>query len=192
MEPTAKVAIDVIIAWAAIMTLLVTIIVGIMAFNLYRQWREARELVDGMSSQVKALEERYQLARLKSPEEILREARFEFDPQMRELTRHLHRYSEEGLKGVADLRGDFELRIKAIDERQKSQSDVERGIFRQVLNAFLEVKNLSDAERTAISRALSSSNPSVVIVPSPSSSLVDSSLIVEARERAALEKPPNN
>lgn len=143
----AKILIDVILIWAAIVTALVTIVAGMMAFNFFTQMRRSQEVLSQMTSKFQEQEQRYKLAQLKTPEEILREVQAEYEPLILNLRKAVQSYAEQVDTGMKQLSDELKT-VKA--SKSPSQDDFCRGI----LAAFREVKAISAQELKSISEIL--------------------------------------
>lgn len=143
----AKILIDVILIWAAIVTALVTIVAGMMAFNFFTQMRRSQEVLSQMTSKFQEQEQRYKLAQLKTPEEILREVQAEYEPLILNLRKAVQSYAEQVDTGLKQI-GDELKTVKA--SKPQSQDDLCRGI----MAAFREVKAISAQELKSISEIL--------------------------------------
>ncbi|HWM24213.1 MAG TPA: hypothetical protein VNP98_05275 [Chthoniobacterales bacterium] len=184
--------------WVTILNVMVTIVIAISAGStIYQNWRVRKdgerikiELMAQVEKDLNALKETYELVSLKPPEEILQEARREYEPpiallrqwveaQYTELTSamstanaELKTNSEASMAALSNLRGELLQRptkdsvLQEVDRKYKSPVDLQESTLRKVLNAFLEMKNLSNEERTSISNALTTAP--VVLPNSPS------------------------
>ena len=75
--------------WVTMLSLLVTVVIGFTAIGMIYHYRQADEtrksLVTDYEKRILDLEQRYQLAALRKPEEILEAARRDYEPHLREV-----------------------------------------------------------------------------------------------------------
>lgn len=176
--------VNVIAIMVAVVTLIVTGVIGIAAFNMIAQYRQAHEfaervetqLVTKMEKELAVLKETYKLVSLKPPGEILEDARKEFEPLIEAIRRGAERLSldlEEGRRQTDELRKEvartYETAAREIETRYRALYDSQQGILPRVLNAFMQVGTLTEHDRKSISRSLTvghSSGESSVTVDS--------------------------
>lgn len=168
--------------WIAILGILVTVLLGITAFNILNQYREAKkykaDLMTQVEKEIRQLKETYNLSDLKSPELILQAAQNLFDrdlefirQRMEELRSEIDRKDLE-LKatiesGDSTLRNSVDFILKTLSEtptrdsilqevsqRYQPPANLQQIVLRHVLDAFLRLKNISDDERESISAVL--------------------------------------
>lgn len=138
--------------WVTILGIFATVVITASALNIVNQIYQARKFADSTKSELRAevqrdlheLKEAYQLSALKPPQEILNEARREYDPLIEALRGTVQRFYSE-----------LEAKITQVTaENERRRNEVEEALLRKVLNAFIQVKNLSDEERRAVAEAL--------------------------------------
>lgn len=137
----------------AIVTALAAIVVGLAAFHSLTQHQRSKEVLETLradhEAKIKDIEDRYHLAQLKKPGEILADVRAEFDPRL------------EVLRGLLEhSNSDLRERLAALQESAARSKGMEERVYRKVLNAFLQLSTLSGEERQRISSQLSADDDS--------------------------------
>lgn len=152
--------IEALAVYAALLTVLVTAVAVIMTFNAWAQGQvakestsQAKESVSQIRDEVQRLKAEYKLASLKAPDEIVADARKEYDPLFERLRIQIERSNQDAEKESRETRDLIDTKLRETEDRIRSETA--EIVFRSVLNAFLEVRALSNEERKAISSALS-------------------------------------
>jgi hypothetical protein len=136
-------------AWAAFLTVLVTILVGIMLLNVVHQYFQGTKLVTDTKAQLEELEQRFNLSKLRTPDEILADARRELDNSLQTLKANIETY-RDSLSGQIQQLPTKDAILLHVKEQYRPPIEIERQICQKTLLAFRQIKSLTSEEWNAI------------------------------------------
>jgi hypothetical protein len=136
-------------AWAGLLTALVTILVGVLAVNVVHQYLQGRKIINDTKSKLSDLEQKYNLSKLRTPDEILAKAREEVGVRLESALARIEAYHESYQRQFEQMptRDSILLEIK---EQYRPPSEIEQQILPKLLLALYEIKTLTNEERNAI------------------------------------------